>query len=35
VRVRFPHHIAFLTFTRAYQAYVEYWNSKCKDWIPS
>ena len=35
VTVRCPHHIAFLTSTRAYQAYVEYWNSKCKDWTPS
>jgi len=34
VRVGSPHHIAFLTSTRAYQAYVEYWNSKCKDWTP-
>ena len=35
VSVRCPHHIAFLTSTRAYKAYVEYWNSKCKDWTPS
>lgn len=27
-RVRCPEHIAFLTSTRAYEAYVEYWNSK-------
>jgi hypothetical protein len=27
-RIRCPEHVAFLTSTRAYQAYVEYWNSK-------
>ena len=35
VRIRCPHHIVFLTSARAYKAYVEYWNSKCKDWTPS
>lgn len=35
VSIRCPHHIAFLTSTRAYKAYVEYWNSKCEDWTPS
>ena len=34
VSIRSPHHIAFLTSARAYKAYVEYWNSKCKDWTP-
>lgn len=28
VRVQCPDHIAFLTSTRAYTAYVDYWNSK-------
>jgi hypothetical protein len=27
-RIRCPEHLAFLTSTRAYEAYVEYWNSK-------
>jgi hypothetical protein len=27
-RVRCPEHLAFLTSARAYEAYVEYWNSK-------
>ena len=27
-RVRCPEHVAFLTSTRAYEAYVKYWNSK-------
>jgi hypothetical protein len=27
-RIRCPEHVAFLTSTRAYEAYVEYWNSK-------
>ena len=35
VSIRCPHHMAFLTSTRAYKAYVEYWNSKCKDSTPS
>lgn len=30
-RIRSPEHVAFLTSTRAYQAYVEYWNSKADD----
>ena len=30
-RIRCPEHIAFLTSTRAYEAYVEYWNSKVDD----
>jgi hypothetical protein len=27
-RIRCPEHVAFLTSTRAYEAYVGYWNSK-------
>jgi hypothetical protein len=27
-RLRCPEHVAFLTSTRAYETYVEYWNSK-------
>lgn len=27
-RIRCPEHVAFLTSKRAYEAYVEYWNSK-------
>lgn len=27
-RVRCPEHVAFLTSTRAYETYIEYWNSK-------
>jgi hypothetical protein len=30
-RIRCPEHVAFLTSTRAYEAYVEYWNSKLED----
>jgi len=30
-RVRCPEHVAFLTSTRAYEAYVEYWNSKADE----
>ena len=30
-RVRCPDHLAFLTSTRAYETYVEYWNSKLDD----
>jgi hypothetical protein len=30
-RLRCPEHVAFLTSTRAYEAYVEYWNSKLDD----
>lgn len=30
-RVRCPEHIAFLTSTRAYETYIEYWNSKLDD----
>lgn len=30
-RVRCPDHVAFLTSTRAYETYVEYWNSKLDD----
>jgi len=30
-RIRCPQHVAFLTSTRAYEAYVEYWNSKVDD----
>jgi hypothetical protein len=30
-RVPCPEHVAFLTSTRAYEAYVEYWNSKVDD----
>jgi hypothetical protein len=30
-RIRCPEHVAFLTTKRAYEAYVEYWNSKLDD----
>jgi hypothetical protein len=30
-RIRCPEHLAFLTSIRAYEAYVEYWNSKVDD----
>src|SRR5262249_38098473 len=30
-RVHAPRHVAFLTSVRAYQKYVEYWNSKIDD----
>ncbi len=30
-RIRCPEHVAFLTSTRAYETYVEYWNSKVDD----
>ena len=30
-RIRCPEHIAYLTSTRAYEAYVKYWNSKVDD----
>lgn len=30
-RIHCPEHVAFLTSTRAYEAYVEYWNSKADD----
>lgn len=30
-RVRCPDHVAFLTSTRAYETYLEYWNSKLDD----
>jgi ParB/Sulfiredoxin domain len=30
-RIRCPEHVAFLTSTRAYEKYVEYWNSKVDD----
>ena len=33
-RVRCPEHVPFLTSTRAYVAYVEYWNSKVKEMTP-
>lgn len=33
-RLRCPEHVAFLTSTRAYEAYVEYWNSKLDDGKP-
>ena len=29
-RVACPHHVRFLTSTRAYESYVEYWNDKLK-----
>jgi hypothetical protein len=34
-KVGCPHHVAFLTSMRAYEAYVEYWNGKVKDMQPS
>jgi hypothetical protein len=34
-RVRCPEHVAFLTSTRAYETYVEYWNSKLEAVSPS
>jgi hypothetical protein len=33
-RLRCPEHVAFLTSTKAYEAYVEYWNSKLDDRLP-
>ena len=30
-RIRCPEHVAFLTSTRAYEMYVEYWNSKVEE----
>jgi hypothetical protein len=33
-RIDCPHHVSFLTSTRAYETYVEYWNSKVKDLQP-
>ena len=30
-RVRCPEHVAFMTSARAYESYVEYWNSKLDD----
>jgi hypothetical protein len=30
-KLRCPHHVPFLTSARAYERYVEYWNSKVKD----
>jgi hypothetical protein len=33
-RIRCPDHVAFLTSTMAYQAYVEYWNGKIKEMQP-
>jgi hypothetical protein len=30
-RLRCPEHVAFLTSSRAYETYVEYWNSKLDD----
>jgi hypothetical protein len=30
-RIRCPEHVAFLTSARAYEKYVEYWNSKVAD----
>jgi hypothetical protein len=30
-RIRCPEHVAFLTSARAYEKYVEYWNSKVDD----
>ena len=30
-RLRCPEHVAFLTSTRAYETYIEYWNSKLDD----
>lgn len=30
-RIRCPENVAFLTSTRAYEAYIEYWNSKVDD----
>jgi hypothetical protein len=30
-RIHCPEHVAFLTSTRAYEAYVEYWNCKVED----
>jgi len=34
-RVRCPNHIVFLTSARAYESYVEYWNSKLKEMRPA
>lgn len=33
-KVKCPHHVAFLTSMRAYEAYVEYWNGKVKEMLP-
>jgi len=33
-RLRCPEHVAFLTSTRAYETYVEYWNSKLAQGSP-
>jgi len=30
-RIRCPEHVAFLTSARAYETYIEYWNSKVED----
>lgn len=30
-RIRCPEHVGFLTSTRAYETYVEYWNSKVEE----
>jgi len=30
-RIRCPEHVAFFTSTQAYEAYIEYWNSKVDD----
>ena len=30
-RIRCPEHVGFLTSTKAYEKYVEYWNGKVKD----
>jgi hypothetical protein len=30
-RITFPRHVPFLTTTKAYGKYVEYWNSKVKE----
>jgi hypothetical protein len=30
-KVRCPHHVPFLTSSKAYEKYLEYWNSKLKD----
>jgi len=30
-KLRCPHHVPFLTSSKAYEKYVEYWNSKLKD----
>jgi hypothetical protein len=33
-RIGCPEHLPFLTSTRAYESYVEYWNSKVKELRP-